>query len=875
MIRRYFLLLIGVTLLVFCAMSQNTGNSFTLNQPINTNGENVYTASNYILLQPGFSMQANSAKSFTANIGGIITVPTGDITGGSEANNEGGVVGEIPLHFHVNETGAAICNVPFDLPPGLNGLTPELGLNYNSQRTGEGIMGDGWGIQGVSAISKVPWNYYYNEGSSSIQFSFEDQLMYDGQYLIKTGNEYRTEKESFDKIVLFDGVNLNNGFKVFKPNGLVYYYGTDSNNYGNTFDSRLCLQNGVPIAWYLEKIEDVNGNTIEYTYLKDAINDGTIHLLYVYYGGNPSQNISHKYRLQFNYLDHNGGLGFKKYFTSVSTNNINYTFDTKELKSVVLRYSESGEPFSTGTEIWKYTLVYPLKEDTYTDKRQLEKILFTQSGQKYNPLKFEWQGNDGEHSLQQSVLSTTSIQYKIPAPQDENQIQLIPFRHKEPYSTSAHLDHLMCYYVSGMLNVFQWYYNTSLGVQAPGNMNTFSLENTHKLHTFTVGYIVGFKIWDIDNDGDDEIVYIKWNNPGYAIHVVEIGGAVPVDRIVKTISYFDSDWFMFGDFDGNGYLDLAYRKSGDNEMIWMMSDEDGLFHKIYTSSPNFKLLGNIRSYYSGRFSGAQKDELIFFVQEQYGNKTYYVGLKPTTSGVVIPEKVEITGDASYSIMNAIANKSCFTGDFNNDGKTDFLFIEGSTIIIYLSAGKGIFVKENVGNQPLAGLPWNEHPRWYAITDANGDGYDDLIAITTETILNSSNSYEVHYYRQDFLLSPLSGNYRFLNQWGDHKIEIKPYSSDVIFDHNPLQEQRLHLLRGNFIGTSSNHLLVAYFDAYKKEVYCRLTGIYPQYGHLIKKITGSMGDVTTIDYAPISDRVSTTDFSAGEPPFAYYRGNECG
>ena len=867
MIRRYFLLFISHMLLAYCAVAQYTGSSFTLSQPINSDGENTYTASNYVLLTPGFSVKASDEKSFTANIGGILTIPTGETFGGSDENNDGGVVGEIPLQFYVNEAGAAICNVAFDLPTGLNGLTPELGLNYNSQRLGEGIMGEGWGIQGVSSISKAPWNYYYNEGSSSIQFSFDDQLMLDGQYLIKSGNEYRTERESFDKIVPVDAANMNNGFKVFKTNGLVYYYGTGSNNYGNTLDPRLCLQNGKPIAWYLEKIEDQNGNTIEYTYLKDAINDGTIQLLYVYYGGNPSQNIPHKYRIQFNYLNHNGGSGWKKYFTSASTTStINYTFDAKELNTVVLRYSESGEPFSIGTEMWTYTLSYPLSSENR--KRQLEKIYFTHSGQKYNPLKFEWHGDGNEHPLDTSVLRTTTIQYDIPASQDENQIQVIPFRHKGPYP-GAHLDHVMCYYVGrGSLNVFQWYWNaSSLDPNALGKMNAFVLENLY-LRSYTVdGYILGFKIWDIDNDGDDELVYIKGNSSGYAIHKVELDGIE--DSVIATIGHISPDWFMFGDFDGNGYLDLAYRTSGESNVGWMMSEADSLFKKVYSSSGNFALLGIIKSYYTGRFSGAQKDELIFYVEEQGVPKVYYVGLKPTTSGHVIPERFEITGDARTMLISAVPNKSCFTGDFNNDGKTDFLSVEGTTITFYLSAGEGLFIKETIANQPLAGLSSDEEPIRFFITDANGDGYDDFIVICRVTVYDPSHyDYEQHYYRYDFLLSPLSGKFRFINQ-GDY-VEIKPYSENVI--HTQLLERRLHLLRGNFIGSSSNHLLVVYFNASKSTVYSQLTGIDPQYGHVIKKITGSMGDVTTIEYVPLSARVSV-EHPIGKPPLAYYRGNE--
>lgn len=43
-------------------------------------------------------------------------------------------------------TGAFTQQVPIDIPPGRNGMQPELSLNYNSQNTTDGIVGYGWSL---------------------------------------------------------------------------------------------------------------------------------------------------------------------------------------------------------------------------------------------------------------------------------------------------------------------------------------------------------------------------------------------------------------------------------------------------------------------------------------------------------------------------------------------------------------------------------------------------------------------------------------------------------------------------------------------------------------------------------------------------------
>ncbi len=62
-------------------------------------------------------------------------------------------VGATQGAFAVDEQGTATYSIPLQVPPGTAGMQPELSLSYSS-RSGNGLLGVGWSLGGLSTIHR-------------------------------------------------------------------------------------------------------------------------------------------------------------------------------------------------------------------------------------------------------------------------------------------------------------------------------------------------------------------------------------------------------------------------------------------------------------------------------------------------------------------------------------------------------------------------------------------------------------------------------------------------------------------------------------------------------------------------------------------------
>ncbi len=150
-------------------------------------------------------------------------------------------VGKTEGNLDVTLTGSAIFNVPIKVPEGVNGTVPVVSLQYNSQ-SGNGIVGLGWSISGVSSISRIPSTLFHDGKISAVNFSKDDRFALDGQRLLLKsgvyggdGAEYQTENYSNVRITSH-GISPYGAsygpkyFKVENPDGSIAMYGHSDNS---------------------------------------------------------------------------------------------------------------------------------------------------------------------------------------------------------------------------------------------------------------------------------------------------------------------------------------------------------------------------------------------------------------------------------------------------------------------------------------------------------------------------------------------------------------------------------------------------------------------------------------------------------------------
>lgn len=164
-------------------------------------------------------------------------------------------------------SGDAVSQIPIEVPPGRNGIQPNLALTYSSNG-GNGWLGADWSLDmgSIQRSTKKGLNYagsdYVVRGGELVPVSVDS-----------SGNgEYRAKIESqFTKYVY----NASTGWVATTTDGTKYYY-------GQTTASRQDSTKGV-FKWCLDRVEDTNHNFMYYTYTKDQ---GQIYPSRIYYTGN-------------------------------------------------------------------------------------------------------------------------------------------------------------------------------------------------------------------------------------------------------------------------------------------------------------------------------------------------------------------------------------------------------------------------------------------------------------------------------------------------------------------------------------------------------------------------------------------------------------
>src|SRR4051812_20922898 len=156
-------------------------------------------------------------------------------------------------------------SIPIKIPKGANGMQPEIALVYDPG-AGNGIVGMGWQLAGLSAITMV------NSGSGlkcASSHAAPDSFAHTqlGNLVVQPDGSYRSQKETFTKLVP-SGLCGNGAcsWTAYDRAGTQFVYGA-------TADSALtCSGTATVRTFALSKVVDLFGNSYEVTYWKDASN---------------------------------------------------------------------------------------------------------------------------------------------------------------------------------------------------------------------------------------------------------------------------------------------------------------------------------------------------------------------------------------------------------------------------------------------------------------------------------------------------------------------------------------------------------------------------------------------------------------------------
>lgn len=225
------------------------------------------------------------------------------------AINQSLPVGSISGNGNV-ASGGATYSIAIAVPPGTNGVSPTVSINYHSM-VGNGVLGQGWDIGGLSKITRSTRNMYFDNETNPVVMTNSDRFALDGTRLIaKVGNygepntTYGTESENFATIT--SKSTQGNGpqwFEITTKDGVKM-------EYGNTPDSRLTGQFATVLTWALSRILYPDGNYITFKYNTNA--SFALLIDEINYTGNAAQGLAPYNQVKFDYkirtIDENAGF---------------------------------------------------------------------------------------------------------------------------------------------------------------------------------------------------------------------------------------------------------------------------------------------------------------------------------------------------------------------------------------------------------------------------------------------------------------------------------------------------------------------------------------------------------------------------------------
>ncbi|PRD47252.1 RHS repeat-associated core domain-containing protein [Sphingobacterium haloxyli] len=628
-------------------------------------------------------------------------------------------VGEIPMSSSPTPTGAKMYTVPIEISPGRQGFQPQLSLVYNSLG-GNGTMGMGWSIGGLSSITRSVRSKYYDSQAHGVNLSKADAFVLDGIRLIKlseTSTQIRYETEQgLIKVTAFLSGSVIQYFEVSYPDGNKAVFGTTTNTVNR-------------LSYPLTSLTDLRGNTITYSYVLSN---------------------NHYY---INSITYTGAEINFRYATTRPDPVVNYEGGLKVTNSRLLQKIDCK---SGGGIFRSYELTY--QTQTRQNVSTLTQIGSTASGNSLNPLRFYY--GEGNTATAYTKAETQLLEwYNFTQPGElivskgkfdygTDDDGLISLPNKNPYW--QHYRHSTAFRRSQ--NRYDNHYSGTEKIFLYAGLNSSFASPMPNLTTET-----GFTdIFCANIDGKYEEEVIKVNNTvsgsndrlQFKVYSVNLytGLALKYTRVFNFPTVLtDADGgksihpklHLTGDFNGNGKIEVL-SVSNQHPFGWtniigrcyLFDLETG--SKLYDGAPLVFYREFVGVQQPDPVAAAQNSDRLFAFDYDGDGKTDICLI--TNTGTYI-YTFDVNG-SSYSVRHVatyaalkkstLAGRQLLLGEFNGDGKPDFLLTpqtNGSDWAIYYSMGNGQFERVAVS------ITNKGSTEEILVQDVNSDGLTDVIKKT--------------------------------------------------------------------------------------------------------------------------------------------------
>ena len=698
--------------------------------------------------------------------------------------------------FNVSESGAATYTLPFDLPEGINGMVPSLGLVYNSQ-SGNGVAGMGVSIYGTSVITRTVKDIYHDGTAKGISYTDNDVYSLDGVRLIQKtgGSDFRPENSPLDTVTT-SGTGIRQNFKVALQNGNTAYYNVKA----------AAVE---PYIWYLSKIEDPYGNVINYSYT--TFDSHTIYLSSVSYGMETTTGRTNT--ITFEYEER--------------PDKINYIVNgckrimSRRLKSVTIK--------TNNVERNKYTLTYS-NNDAFS---RLTKVEESYGTTKLPPVKLFW-----------NYFNTSITNNSIPV--EFFDVTMEKFRNDMILLSGD----VRGFGKSDLIVLDTRFSDISLYTKDPSGdffagPCTYPFPEDVDLMMNTA--IKGTYIADYDGDGKNEIILPYMKGDDYGFFIKNTDSNILYSKSWP-LNYQCEPIHTIGNFYNNGrsqilFLETIGWQKGHFDKNQPSKYYGGIIMKTDTESEKnipFSLIlpSTPKNIFASDYNGDGLCDIIVIQENGY---TIFWNQGVTEGAVPFSDdKKQSFDNLKYAIMIQ-------TGDFNGDGLADFLTncTDEDDWHFYLNDGYGFFTHKIACTMDVHDHNFTDkdNKRFSChVLDFNHDGKDDVVITKAK------------YQRRNILGDKFQKTYTYwMKSDGSALTNVKTASSNS--DGDALNGC---FTTGDFDGDGIIEFMNYGYDCYgetdtkaKFRIY-NTTGISANTNKVSKISIGDVGITTNITYSTLAD-----------------------